>query len=85
MVQVGVPALPLVEYSQVALVSTPEILTVPRLVTPSELLEPLSVASEKEGAAGAVASTVIAAAFCDGVTVTLPARSVWRTRTAPAS
>ena len=81
--QVGVPALPLVEYCQEALVSMPETLTVPTLVTPSEWEDPLSVAREKVGAAGEVASTVIAAEFCDGVAETLPARSVCRTRIAP--
>ena len=49
----------LVEYCQEALDSTPETLTVPTLVTPSELEEPLSVAREKEGAAGAVVSTLV--------------------------
>ena len=48
----------LVLYSQVALVSMSETVTVPSLVTPSELLEPLSMAREKEGAAGAAVSTV---------------------------
>ena len=48
----------LVLYSQVALVSMPETVTVPSLVTPSELLEPLSVARENAGALGAAVSTV---------------------------
>ena len=48
----------LVLYSQVALSSMPLTLMVPTLVTPSELLAPLSVAREKAGALGAAVSTV---------------------------
>ena len=72
---------PEMETRTVRLVSSvrPPLVRVPVIVPTS------SVTDVIEGAPGSVASTVIAAAFCDGVTVTLPARSVWRTRTAPAS
>ena len=49
---------PLVLYCQLAPASMPETLTVPMLVMPSLALVPLSVASAKVGAAGAVMSAV---------------------------
>ena len=63
--------------------SKPETMTVPTFVMPSTLLEPVSLVSAKVGAAGAVASTVIAEALEPGELV-LPARSIWRTWTTPA-
>ena len=50
----------LTEYCQVAFDSSPETLIVPSVVMPSELDDPVSLASASEGADGAVVSTVIA-------------------------
>ena len=72
----------LVLYCQVAPVSIPETLTWPLLVMPSLPLDPVSEASAKVGAAGAVRSTTIAAGFDHGVPG-FPARSVCRTRMLP--
>ena len=73
----------LVLYCQVALGSMPETVTAPLLLMRSVLEEPVSLVSLKVGAAGAVASMVMTAAFREGVVVVLPARSVCRRRTAP--
>ena len=50
----------LIEYCQVAFDSRPETLIVPFVVMPSELEDPVSFASDSEGADGAVVSMVIA-------------------------
>ena len=47
---------PLVLYSQLPLASRPATFTVPILVVPSVLLEPVSLARVRPGAAGAMAS-----------------------------
>ena len=46
---------------------------------------PLALVIATVPTTGAVVSTVMAAAFCEGVTVVLPATSVWRTRTEPGT
>jgi len=67
---------------QVAPGSMPVTVTEPFSVIPSVPLTPVSLVSAKEAAAGAVVSTVMAAAF-DATPLWLPARSAWRTRIAP--
>jgi hypothetical protein len=64
--------------AQVAFCSRSVTFTLPSLVMLSPGV-PVSLASAKVGAAGAVASTVIAAVL-DRTALVLPARSVWRTR-----
>ena len=71
-------------YCQVAPVSRPVTFTLPLEVTPSELLDPVSFASERAGAAGAEVSTMIVAAL-DLAGPVFPARSIWRTWTTPAA
>ena len=53
----------LTEYCQVAFDSSPETLIVPFVVMPSELEDPVSFASDSEGADGAVVSMVIGLRF----------------------
>src|SRR5207302_904841 len=72
----------LVLYSHVAFDSRPVTVTVPLLVTPSELLLPVSV-SVAVGALDALWSTVIP--LTSPVLSVFPARSICRTRTALAA
>ena len=64
----------------------PLTLICPLLVTPSVALLPVSVAKAIVPPVGAVASTVMAAAFVPRpVVCSLPAASVWRILTTPAA
>src|SRR5215471_15947057 len=68
----------LIEYWTMAPVSMPERVSAPLLVIWSELELPLSVVSDTPGAAGAIVSRVkLKVVAAD----TLPATSVWRTKT----
>ena len=70
---------PLVLYCQLAPGSSPATLTTPLVVMPSLALEPVSLAKVGTGDAGAVVSRVTLSAA--DASLTLPAASVWRTRT----
>ena len=62
------------EYCQVAFVSSPVTLTVPSVVMPSELEDPVSLESASDGADGAVVSTVNV--FTLNALLAFPAESV---------
>ena len=65
---------PLVLYSQLPLASRPATSTVPILVVPSALFDPVSLARARLGAAGAVPSMVTAPS--EAAIPRLPARSI---------